>query len=97
VFAGSNDMITLGKGKDVVAFGVNPSPLTLGNEVVSGFAKGDTLEFNRQVLGSFATAMLDARQMSSGTDTVITIDQNDSVTLRGVAATSLTSNSFKFV
>jgi hypothetical protein len=29
-------------------------------------------------------------------DTVITIDANDSLTLRGVAVTSLKSNNFKF-
>jgi hypothetical protein len=38
--------------------------------------------------------MSDARQM--GADTVITIDQHDSVTLKGVAVSSLSSNSVKF-
>ena len=94
VFAGANDTITLGKGHDLVAFGVNPSRPAIGHEVVSGFGKGDTLEFNHQLLSDFKTAMLDAKQM--GADTVITIDQNDSVTLKGVAITSLTANNFKF-
>ncbi|HEY1545323.1 MAG TPA: type VI secretion system tube protein Hcp [Xanthobacteraceae bacterium] len=94
VFAGSNDTITLGKGNDLVAFGVNPSPPALGNEIVNGFGKNDTLEFNRQVVPDFKTLMSDARQLAG--DTVITIDANDSVTLRGVAVTSLKSNNFKF-
>jgi type VI protein secretion system component Hcp len=94
VFAGSNDTITLGKGNDLVAFGVNPSPPTLGNEIVNGFGKNDTLEFNRQVVPDFKTLMSDARQLAG--DTVITIDANDSVMLRGVAVTSLKSNNFKF-
>ena len=94
VFAGANDTITLGKGNDLVAFGVNPSPLAIGNEVVNGFAKGDTLEFNHQLVANFSTLMSDARQL--GGDTVITIDQNDSVTLKGVAVASLSASSVKF-
>jgi hypothetical protein len=94
VFAGASDTITLGKGNELVAFGVNPSPLTIGNEVVNGFAKGDTLEFNHALVGNFSTLMSDARQM--GADTVITLDQHDSVTLKGVAVTSISSSSVKF-
>jgi hypothetical protein len=94
VFAGANDMITIGTGHNLVAFGMT-GPLTIGNEVLTGFGKDDTLEFNRQLLGDSKKALSDARQM--GADTVITIDPNDSVTLRGVAVTSLTQNNFKFV
>jgi hypothetical protein len=95
VFAGSSDTISLGSGHDLLVFGVDPSPSDIGNEIVNGFGKGDTLEFNHQLLAAFATAISDAKQM--GADTVITIGANDSVTLRGVAVTSLASSNFKFV
>jgi hypothetical protein len=90
VFAGSNDAITLGNRNDLVAFGINPSPLPIGNEVVSAFGKGDTLDFNQQLLGNFATAMSDTKQM--GADTVMTIHPIASVALRAVAVTSFSGN-----
>src|SRR5579883_404919 len=89
--AGSNDVITLGTGRDLIAFD-NAGPL--GNEVVNGFGKADTLEFNHQLVASFAAVMSDAKQMAG--DTVITFDPTDSVTLRGVAVASLTAKQFKF-
>ena len=95
VYAGANDVITLGAGHDTVAFGADPGPLTIGNETVKNFAKGDTLEFNHLLLRNYAAAMFNSKQV--GQDTVITVDPNDTVTLHGTALSSLTASAFKFV
>jgi Ca2+-binding RTX toxin-like protein len=94
VYAGANDAITLGTGHDTVAFGVSPDPMTIGNETVTNFAKGDTLEFNHLLL-SAAAAMSNSKQV--GQDTIIAVDPHDTVTLQGVAVSSLTASLFKFV
>jgi len=95
VYAGANDTITLGSGHDTVAFGVSPNSLTIGNETVSNFGSHDTLEFNQLLISNYAAAIHDSHQV--GLDTVITVGQNDTVTLQGVAMSSLTASSFRFV
>ena len=95
MFSGPTDSITLGFGgtHDTVAFGVGSGSLTIGNETVNNFAKGDTLEFNHLLLVNYAAAMV----QQVGQSTIITVDPHDTVTLTGVAAASVTASAFKFV
>jgi hypothetical protein len=96
IFAGANDLISIGKGHDTVAFGESPSPLTIGNERISGFNPAyDTLQFNPALLSNYITALQhqDIKQVGANT---VNIDPPDSVTLDNVKATALTANNFHF-
>jgi hypothetical protein len=94
VFAGANDFISLGVGANTVGFGIGAAAPSLGHEVVAGFGTNDVLLFNHILVANFAAAMTDAKQV--GMDTVIATDANNSVTLQGVALSSLTSSNFRF-
>jgi RTX calcium-binding nonapeptide repeat (4 copies) len=95
IYAGANDIINLGRGHDTVAFGLSPNPGTIGNETVGGFDPSkDVLLFNHELFVNFAAVMSAAKP--AGHDTVITRDTNDSVTLQGVALSSLTASNFHF-
>jgi Ca2+-binding RTX toxin-like protein len=58
VYAGANDAITLGNGNDTLAFGVSPSPATIGNETVNGFNPAhDVIGFNVALLANYMAVM----------------------------------------
>ncbi len=65
-----------------------------GNDVITGFNATDTLQVSVADFASWNAMQGDIKQVNS--DTVITLDANDSVTLKNFAATSLTSANFKF-
>jgi len=95
VYAGASDLITLGNGNDTVAFGVSPSPATIGNETVNDFNPAhDVIGFNEALLANYMAVMGATTQV--GSDTVIKIDTNESVTLTNVIASTLSSNNFHF-
>jgi hypothetical protein len=95
IYAGANDIINLGHGQDTVGFGLPPNAGTIGHETVGGFdSSKDVILFNPALFVNFAAVMSDAKQ--AGHDTVITRDTNDSVTLQGVALSSLTASNFHF-
>jgi hypothetical protein len=79
-----------GNGPDTFVF--EPS---FGQDTIVGFhTNNSVLQFNPALLVNFAAAMADAKQV--GSDTVITLDSNDSVTLQGVHISNLTNMNFHF-
>ena len=96
VYAGPGDTITLGSGKDLLLFGVNPSPSIMDTEIVNGFnPNNDIIEFNRALFANFTAVLADAK--SVGSDTIITHDPNNAVTLHMVALSLLTPSNIKTV
>jgi hypothetical protein len=72
-----------------------PSPATIGNETVNGFAPNrDQIIFNHALFASYAAVFGATTQV--GSDAVIKADANDSVTLTNATASTLTSNNFHF-
>jgi VCBS repeat-containing protein len=66
-----------------------------GKVVISGFApQHDTIQFDTTVFANFAAVTAHAKQI--GSDTVITQDPNDTITLKGVALSSLRASNFIF-
>jgi Ca2+-binding RTX toxin-like protein len=97
VHAGPNNMISLGTGSDTIVFGVSPYPTTLGQETISGFStQHDQIAINKTLIGSFADVVANAHQVLQ--DTVINIPMtSDTITLQGVALSSLQAHDFLFV
>ena len=68
----------------------------LSQDVVTGFAAGfDVLEFRDGIFADVATAL--AVATSSGSDTLIAIDANNSVLLKNVFLTNLHETDFHIV
>jgi len=96
VYAGPGDTITLGSGRDLLLFGVNPSPSIMDTEIVNGFnPNNDIIEFNRALFANFTAVLADAKPV--GSDTIITHDPNNTVTLHMVALSLLTPSNIKTV
>jgi hypothetical protein len=106
IYAGANDIMTLGTGNDTVAFGVGPSPAAFGSETVNGFnaqrgqidnVQYDQIDLSLAQFVSYAAMMSNHEITSSGggANTIITAGSN-SVTLDGVAMSSLTASNFHF-
>jgi Ca2+-binding RTX toxin-like protein len=91
-----NDIITTGGGNDLIIF----SGANFGNDTITDFRTGntknhDTIQFDHTVFANFAAVQGHAGQV--GSNTVITLDANDSVTLTGVLLSNLHSFDFQFV
>jgi VCBS repeat-containing protein len=87
--------LTLGED-GAVALPIGVSLPGFGKVVISGFAaQHDTIQFDTTVFANFAAVTAHANQV--GSDTVITYDQNDTVTLKGVTLSSLKASNFIFV
>ncbi len=72
------------------------SAASFGHDTIYGFAAAsDHLEFTTAQFANFATLMADAKQV--GQDTVITSAPPDTITLKGVALSSLVAKDFVFV
>ena len=89
-------MITTKAGRDLVVFLGN----NFGNDTITDFKSGgsrnhDTIQFDHTALADFAAVQAHSAQI--GSDTVITLDANDSVTLTGVSLSSLHAFDFNFV
>ena len=89
--------MTVGTGHDSLVF-EQTTPGTIGAATITGFdPHKDILQFNPALFASYA-AMMSAGDISqSGANTVITDHGGDTVTLTGVAASSLTAHNFHFV
>jgi Ca2+-binding RTX toxin-like protein len=95
VNAGMGDAITLGGGRDTVAFLSAGTPAALGSETINNFnVRADQIDFNTALFANFAAVMHDATQ--HGANTVITAAPGDTITLQGVALSSLTASNFHF-
>ena len=74
---------------------MSPGPTAIGNEVVKGFNPAhDVIEFSVALLSNYFAVMGATKQV--GSDTVIKVDTNESVTLTNVVASTLSSNNFHF-
>ncbi|KZK85078.1 Bifunctional hemolysin/adenylate cyclase precursor [Pseudovibrio sp. Ad13] len=89
-----NDIITSGFGDDTIIFGEN-----LGHDTLIDFHVGkssrDTIQFTDGVFESFEDVMSAARQ--DGLDTVIQLDEDNSITLQHVDVSHLHADDFAFV
>ncbi|KZK94256.1 MULTISPECIES: calcium-binding protein [unclassified Pseudovibrio] len=89
-----NDIITSGYGDDTIIFGEN-----FGNDTLIDFHFGegsrDTIQFTDGVFESFEDVMSAARQ--DGLDTVIQLDEDNSITLQHVDVSHLHADDFAFV
>jgi autotransporter-associated beta strand protein len=66
-----------------------------GQDRITGFESADVLQFSKTEFANYAA--ISGHVSSSSGNAVITIDASDSITLVGVAASSLTSAQFAFV
>jgi choice-of-anchor C domain-containing protein len=88
LIGGPNDILTGGNGPDTFVFG--PS---FGQNTITDFdTHNDTIQFGHSLFASFADVAAHMQQI--GTDTVITYDATDMVTLQHVAAASLHASDF---
>ncbi|MES0869334.1 calcium-binding protein [Pseudovibrio sp. SCP19] len=89
-----NDIITSGYGDDTIIFGDN-----FGNDTLIDFHVGessrDIIQFSDGVFKSFEDVMSAARQ--EGLDTVIQLDEDNSITLQHVNVSHLHADDFAFV
>jgi VCBS repeat-containing protein len=82
-----NDLLFGGKGPDTFEFGPG-----FGKDVVADFAKEDTVAFQDSVFHSVQDILAASHQV--GSDTVITVDAQDTVTLANVSVQQLHANNF---
>jgi hypothetical protein len=76
--------------------GVSPYPLSIGTQTIYGFLPAtDVIEINHNVIANFGALKKEWAQV--GPDTVITIDANDSITVKGILLSSLKGHDFTFV
>jgi hypothetical protein len=88
---GSNDALTLFGSNDTIGFAAP----TFGNTIISGFnPSSDVIQFNPALFANYAAAMVSTHQV--GTDTVITYNATDTITLENVTASSLHPSNFHF-
>jgi hypothetical protein len=101
VTLGAGDTINDSRGRVTGAFTASTNDLFaytghFGEETINSFAtSSDVIQFAANDFGSFGQVMGSTRQV--GLDTVIGLDATDSITLVGVAKSSLASTDFKFV
>jgi Ca2+-binding RTX toxin-like protein len=84
-----NDRLTGGHGGDTFVFGS-----AFGHDVVTDFSLADHIEFDGGVFQNFKQVQAASHQV--GTDAVITLDADNSITLLGVSLHSLHANDFDF-
>jgi hypothetical protein len=104
VTLGASDMINDSRGQITDAINASTSDLFVykglfGEETINNFVAGigsthDTIQFAANDFSSFGSVMGSTRQV--GADSVITLDAADSITLAGVAKSSLVSTNFTF-
>ncbi|MES0871364.1 calcium-binding protein, partial [Pseudovibrio sp. SCP19] len=95
VYHGGNDMLTGGLGTDVFVFGGT----RFGNDTITDFeagaGSGDTIQFNSETFADFDAVIAVARE--EGSSVVITLDDDNSVTLNNVSKSELHADDFQFV
>jgi len=86
-----DDTLAGGNGADVFVF----EGRSFGHDVVADLEEADVLEFSRSVFGDFAALRSAAHQV--GGDVVISVDDSNSVTLKGILLSRLDAGDFLFV
>ncbi|WP_428333329.1 NF038122 family metalloprotease [Novosphingobium sp.] len=98
-FTGTGDIVNFSGSSAATFAGANQTlafaPRIGGNDVITGFASSDSVQFSASDFNSWA-ALLGATTQS-GSDTLITLNASDTVRLVGVTASSLTASQFHFV
>ncbi|WP_368669423.1 calcium-binding protein, partial [Roseibium sp. RKSG952] len=101
---GGDDLIQAGTGDDIIAGGAGDDTYVLdlaldGHDIITDFAAGseseDVLQIDTSVVTDFDALILLAAD--DGSDTVIMIDIDTSVTLQGVAVSDLHEDDFAFI
>jgi hypothetical protein len=95
---GTGDTLDLSGTSAITAIGGSEAfvfAAAIGTEVINGFASTDTIQFSKSDFASWSA--LQGHISQSGANTVIRLDANDTVTLTGVTAASLTASEFRFV
>lgn len=99
-----NDLLNGGKGDDVLRGGLLHdnfvfSARDFGNDAIFGFETGagsdDIVHFDVEVFSNFETVI--AAASDDGTGTVIRLDTNNSIRLKGVQTADLSVNDFQFL
>ena len=90
VTLGVNDTLGINGNNNTLAFA-----RTTGSASVWGFNTTDHIQLSAGDFVSYSYLLGATRQ--SGADTIITIDANDQIVLKGVVASSLSSSQFSFV
>ena len=88
-----NSSIGLDAGNQTLAF----SPGIGGQDTVIGFGSGDVIQLGASTFQNYSYLLNSGDLTQQGSDTVITLDANDTIRLTGVTASSLTSANFHFV
>ncbi|WP_420382137.1 NF038122 family metalloprotease [Novosphingobium sp.] len=98
-FTGTGDIVNFSGSSAATFAGANQTlafaPRIGGNDVITGFASSDSVQFSASDFNSWA-ALLGATTQS-GSDTLITLNASNTVRLVGVTASSLTASQFHFV
>lgn len=89
-----NDELNGGLGNDQFVFDPNFGHDTV-TDFESGVGLGDMLRFDSTIFSSFEQVLAAATQVEN--DTIITVDENNSVTLSNVQRSTLTADDFGFL
>jgi Ca2+-binding RTX toxin-like protein len=89
-----NDTLTGGTGNDGFKYSANFGHDTI-TDFVAGAGTNDVIEFHDGLFADFSAVMASAT--TSGSDTIITVDTNNSIVLQNVAIASLHQDDFRFV
>ncbi|KZL18280.1 calcium-binding protein [Pseudovibrio sp. WM33] len=97
---GGDDILTGGAGSDVFVFDDPQYDISdFGTDVITDFQSGqgsdDVIRFDADILADFDAVI--AAASDDGTDTVIALDDDSSITLKGVVIPDLHSDDFQFV
>jgi Ca2+-binding RTX toxin-like protein len=91
---GGNDTLTGGTGNDVLVFNAG-----FGHDTITDFTAGagvaDVIEFHDNIFANFSAVM--AAATTSGSNTIITVDADNVITLQNVAKANLNQDDFRFV
>jgi Ca2+-binding RTX toxin-like protein len=82
-----NDKLTGGHGQDTFVFAAG-----FGHDTITDFTDADRIEFDGHIFRNFQAVQAASQQV--GNDTVITLDDHNSITLQNVALHSLHANDF---
>ncbi|WP_041769204.1 DUF4214 domain-containing protein [Pseudovibrio sp. FO-BEG1] len=90
-----NDTLIGGQGSDIFVFG----NAHFGNDTIKDFEAGagsdDVIHFDSAFFANFETVL--AAASTNGSDTVISLDGNNSLTLKGIQVSELHTDDFQFI
>ena len=88
-FLGTGNTATVSGSSDAFVF-----QAAFGQDVINGFASSDTMQLAASDFANWSALL--AHMTQSGSNTLITLDASDQITLTGVTASSLQSSQFHF-